>query len=274
MADYERNSGREIVGLIIILIGFGLLINTLNIFPMFPLFSIFHRFWLPAMFIGIGALILARRGPQDGLFPGMFFVMLGFLFLLSRMDLGFSFGRLIGPAILIWIGVAFLTRGGRPPSSAWRYRREEWKERHEDWKKWGEDWKERQKQWREEGYNRPFSSMEQFTDSSDFIHATAILGGFNRKCSSQQFRGGDLTAIMGGGKIDLREAKIQANEAVLDVFSLMGGIDIQLPPDWTVEPRFTPILGGFADRRTLDKRGTQKLVIHGTAIMGGITVSN
>src|SRR4026209_1697382 len=125
MSDYERNSGREIVGLIIIVIGFALLLNTMNLVPMFPVFSFVHRYWLPAMFIGIGVLILSRRGPQDGMFPGMFFVMLGFLFLLSRMNLGFSFGRLIGPAILIWIGLAFLTRGNRPISSSWRYQRDE-----------------------------------------------------------------------------------------------------------------------------------------------------
>jgi predicted membrane protein len=194
----------------------------------------------------------------------MFFVMLGFLFLLARMNLGFSFGRLIGPAILIWLGFAFLTRGGRPPSSAWRYRREEWRERRE----------EQRDAWRERRDNAPFSGMQQFTDSSDFIHATAILGGFNRKCSSQQFRGGDLTAIMGGGKIDLRDAKIQADQAVLDIFTLMGGVEIYVPPDWNVEPRLTPILGNYSDRRTPDKQGTQKLVIHGSSIMGGITVSN
>ena len=260
MSDYERNSGREIVGLIIIVIGFGLLLNTLNFFPAFPLFSYVHRFWLPAMFIGIGVLILSRRGPQDGLFPGAFFVMLGFLFLLSRMNFGFSFGRLIGPAILIWIGLAFVMRGNRPSSSAWRYRREEREARREA------RFEARQ--------SRPFSGMEQFTDASEFIHATAILGGFNRKCSSQQFRGGDLTAIMGGGKIDLREAKIQASEAVIDVFTLMGGIEIYVPQDWIVEPRFTPVLGGYEDRRTPNKQGTQKLLIHGTSIMGGITVSN
>ena len=54
------------------------------------------------------------------------------------------------------------------------------------------------------------------------------------------------------------------------------GIDIQVPTEWSVEPRFTPILGGCVDRRTPspDRTGTQRLVIHGTAIMGSITVSN
>ena len=83
---------------------------------------------------------------------------------------------------------------------------------------------------------------------------------------------GDLTAIMGGGKIDLRDARIQEKEAVLDVFTLMGGLEIQVPEGWVVEPRFTPILGGYQDRTSRATQGTQRLVINGTAIMGGITV--
>jgi predicted membrane protein len=79
---------------------------------------------------------------------------------------------------------------------------------------------------------------------------------------------------MGGGKIDLREAQIQEREAVLDVFTLMGGLEIQVPDNWVVEPRITPILGGYQDRTNRTTQGTQRLVINGTAIMGGITVFN
>lgn len=117
-------------------------------------------------------------------------------------------------------------------------------------------------------------NQQQHTDSSDYIHATVILGSFNRRCPSQRFRGGDLTAIMGGGKIDLRGAQILDKEAVLDVFTLMGGLEIQVPEGWVVEPRFTPILGGYQDRTSRTTTGTQRLVINGTAIMGGITVFN
>jgi predicted membrane protein len=115
---------------------------------------------------------------------------------------------------------------------------------------------------------------DQSTDSSDFIRATVILGSFNRRCPSQNFRGGDVTAMMGGGKIDLRGAQIQGNEAVLDIFVLMGGLEIQVPESWVVEPRFTPILGGYEDRTNRLTLGTQRLVITGGAIMGGITILN
>jgi predicted membrane protein len=116
--------------------------------------------------------------------------------------------------------------------------------------------------------------VDQHTDSRDFIHATVILGAFNRRCPSQKFRGGDLTAIMGGGKVDLRDAQIQEKEAVLDIFTLMGGLEIQVPSGWTVEPRFTPILGGYQDRTTRVSESNQRLVINGTAIMGSVTIFN
>ena len=40
-----ENSGREVAGLIIILIGFALLMNTMHIFPTFPFLGLLHRFF-------------------------------------------------------------------------------------------------------------------------------------------------------------------------------------------------------------------------------------
>lgn len=245
--EYDRGTGgRELAGLIIILIGFGLLVNTMGIFPMFPFWGVIHRFWLPTLFIGIGLLLLSRRGNNTG---GLFFILFGVLFLIGGLNIGnYDFRRWIGPGILIWVGLVFLLR-----SSNRSIRRDHRGIRSGN-----------------RGIEQP-----QSTDSSDYIHASVILGGFNRKCLSQQFRGGDLTAIMGGGKIDLRDAKIQQGEAVLDVFTLIGGLEIQVPHDWIVEQRFTPVLGGYEDRSTPEKQGTtQRLVIKGTTIIGGITVSN
>ena len=180
-------SGRELTGVIIILVGFGLLLNTMGIFPWLPFWPIIHRFWLPAVFFGIGALLLSRRGAHEGYTGGLFFILLGVLFLMGGLN--FWDGRyrvFIGPAILIWIGLTFLTRSSRPRRE--RPRRD---------------------------YQRVVSSPQQTTDSSNFVHATVILGGFDRKCQSQQFQGGDLTAIMGGGKLDLRDAHITESEAVI-----------------------------------------------------------
>jgi predicted membrane protein len=111
-------------------------------------------------------------------------------------------------------------------------------------------------------------------DSSATVSGIAILGGFKRGINSRAFKGGDLTAVMGGCEIDLRSAAIDG-EAVIDVFAMWGGIEIRVPDDWTVISRVVPLLGGVEDK-THPPQGasTHRLVLRGFAIMGGIEVKN
>ena len=255
--DFRRDSGRELVGVVIILIGFGFLMSTMGIFPFA---SIFARFWLPALFLGIGVWQMSRAHGSEGRFVGLFFLAFGVVILLNNLDIfgpfGFRLRQLIVPGILIFIGMRLLLRAHS---------------RGED--RGDRDWERRER--RRVRIETSGIDSEPSSDSSDFIDATAVLGGFNRKCSSQQFRGGDITAVMGGGKLDLRDAKIHGDEAVLDVFTMMGGMEIHVPHDWMIEQRFTPILGGYEDRTKQDgQAGAKRLTIKGLTIMGGVVVSN
>jgi len=123
--------------------------------------------------------------------------------------------------------------------------------------------------WRgtQEGRARP-------ADSSAWLSAVAILGGVTRGTNSPAFRGGDLTAVLGGCEIDLRQASIDG-EALIDVFALWGGIDLRVPEDWTVVGRVVPLLGGYEDKTRPPKgAAAHTLVVRGFAIMGGIEVKN
>lgn len=112
-------------------------------------------------------------------------------------------------------------------------------------------------------------------DHTSSLSALAIMGGVQRNCCSQDFRGGELTAIMGGCEIDLREATMQADEAVLHTFAFWGGIEIKVPEDWTVTVEGFPFLGGFEERTHPPKEGPRKnLRIKGLAIMGGVEIRN
>lgn len=112
---------------------------------------------------------------------------------------------------------------------------------------------------------------------SDRVNAFAILGGVDRRISSKQFRGGEVTAIMGGIDLDLREAQLSEGMHELRVSTIMGGIEIKVPENWNVTVTGTPILGGIEDR-TRKSVGTVptagNLKINCFALMGGIEVSN
>ena len=111
-------------------------------------------------------------------------------------------------------------------------------------------------------------------DSYSTVSAVAVLSGLNRGNNSKTFRGGDLTAILGGCVIDLRQASIEG-EAVIDVFAMWGGIEIRVPENWSVSGRVTPILGGYEDKtRPAGDATTQRLLVRGFVIMGGVEIKN
>ena len=108
----------------------------------------------------------------------------------------------------------------------------------------------------------------------DTFSDLAIMGGVKRTNLSKDFRGGEATAVMGGIEIDLRNAIMDREEAVLDVSSVMGGVNIRVPEGWTVVSHVSSIMGGFKDDTRHPATDDHRLVLKGTVIMGGLKVSN
>ena len=115
-------------------------------------------------------------------------------------------------------------------------------------------------------------------DGLSRFSSLAVMGGVARRSNSPQFEGADLTAIMGGCDVDLRDASIAPNtEAVIDVFAFWGGIDLKVPEDWIVINRVIPLMGGVDDktRTPIASSAPQKrLIVRGIVIMGGIGIRN
>jgi hypothetical protein len=102
----------------------------------------------------------------------------------------------------------------------------------------------------------------------------AVMGAVMRGNNSHVFRGGDLTAVMGGCELDLRHAAIDG-EAVIDVFALWGGIEIRVPEDWSIESRVVPIMGGVEDKtRPPQGASRHRLVLRGFVVMAGVEIKN
>jgi predicted membrane protein len=102
----------------------------------------------------------------------------------------------------------------------------------------------------------------------------AMLGGTKTVNSSDDFRGGQAVAVMGGCEIDLRKASVAAEEAVLDVFAFWGGVVVIVPEDWEVDNQVNAFLGGVEDKSHPAPGSKQRLVLTGTVIMGGAEVKH
>ena len=112
-------------------------------------------------------------------------------------------------------------------------------------------------------------------DASATVSAIAVMGGFERRITSHEFRGGEITAFMGGGKLDLRDAMPAGGQAVINVFAMMGGFEIVVPETWRVISEVTPFMGGLEDKsRSSTNPSAPCLVLRGFVMMGGVTLKN
>jgi predicted membrane protein len=111
-------------------------------------------------------------------------------------------------------------------------------------------------------------------DGSDRVSAVAVLGGVDRRVVSKNFVGGDVTAFMGGGKVDLREATLAPGaEAILDVTAMMGGFEIKVPETWDVLVEIVPFMGGYEDKtRHPTDPAAPRLRVRGFVMMGGVEI--
>ena len=110
-------------------------------------------------------------------------------------------------------------------------------------------------------------------NSTEFIDDMSIFGGGDRVITCQNFRGGKITSIFGGSKIDLRTANLAKGRNVIDIFAMFGGTKLIVPTNWDVKIEVTSLFGGFSDKRRPRpdeiRDPTRELVIKGITIFGG-----
>jgi len=107
-----------------------------------------------------------------------------------------------------------------------------------------------------------------------YIRTFAVFSGAELR-PTVPFEGAELTAVMGGVKLDLSNAPMARDTAVIDVFALMGGTEIFVPRDWDVTVRVVSLMGGCSDkRRPATGPATRHLIIQGMAVMGGVEIKD
>ncbi len=104
--------------------------------------------------------------------------------------------------------------------------------------------------------------------------AVAILGGFSRKGDWVVPREFTAVCFMGGGEIDLRDARFSEPEVTINIFAMMGGCEVIVPEDATVRVTGIGIMGAFDHSHAgSGAPGGPVITVKGVAIMGGVDVS-
>lgn len=107
-----------------------------------------------------------------------------------------------------------------------------------------------------------------------YTSAFAFMSGQELQNSSDDFRGADLTAIMGGLDLDLTKAQVAEDVPVIRTFAFWGGVDVKVPPEWRVQSRVLPLMGAYEDTTESSDSEGPVVLIKGAAIMGGVGISN
>ncbi|MGI6685208.1 MAG: LiaF domain-containing protein [Bacillota bacterium] len=132
-----------------------------------------------------------------------------------------------------------------------------------------------------------FNMIKGALKTSAGTHFT-LLSSVELKKKGWKLKSGSYFAVASGIDMDLTVAHIPKQEIHLNLTAFMGGIEIKVPRDLTIECQGTAILGSvgflgeesrgiFAGKRYKHRRNTgsrKKLIIKGTAVMGNIIIKN
>lgn len=118
---------------------------------------------------------------------------------------------------------------------------------------------------------------EDFNDlgqiNKDIIDDVSIFGGGTRIVSSENFKGGNVTAVFGGSEIILKGCKLAEGTNSIDILAVFGGTTIVVPSDWNVVNNVTSIFGGFSNKSVKDPSSavdlSKTLIIKGLVVFGG-----
>jgi predicted membrane protein len=223
-----RGSRGAVSGLVLVIIGTWLLLNTLGLVFLRP-----WEFIWPLILVVIGARIMMRNGPRNSDYP--------------PPPSGFvppTSATLSGPAAPSAFATGPATGGGPAPGPA--------------------------------GGTAGGPASAPASGVPDHASLFSVMGSSRRRWGRTIFRTADTTSLMGGCELDLREALLGADGiAHVEIFALMGGVEIFVPPTWTVVTHVMPIMGGVEDKtHTVPSTTTQQLIIRGTVMMGGVVISN
>ncbi len=241
--QHKSTDSRLIIGIILILLGGILMMNTMGLMEWPVSYYIFS--W-KTLLILIGLVLITNKQRKT---TGMVLIGLGVLFWIpSVFDVDIRLHQIFWPMVLIGAGIVVISRRGNVP---------------------------RQKGWNKEHWKNNFGGDA--TYSEDYINDVSIFGGGKKNVESKNFRGGNLTSVFGGSEINMVSADMSPEGCIIDVFTLFGGSTLIVPNNWKIQIDAVSILGGLNDKRRVmpsEMDSDKTLIIKGMVILGGIEIKS
>ena len=241
----KHSGNRALIGLFLVAGGILLLVNKMGLAFLPGWF-----FSWPVLIIGIGFLIGLQHNFRS--FVWLIMMAWGTYELIDQQMPSLNIKNYAAPAALILIGLFFIIRRRNSRSRQWN-----------------------NQQWKNIQGNELYTDQNSF-DNGDFIDSTSVFSGAKKVIISKNFKGGEITCLMGGAEIDLSQADIQG-KALIDATAVFGGIKIIVPSNWDVKFENHAVFGNVEDKRKLQSFNadvTKQLIIDGTAVFGGIEITN
>lgn len=108
----------------------------------------------------------------------------------------------------------------------------------------------------------------------DNINENVTLWESNKKFTSQNFKGGNISCVLGGVDIDLSEIKLTEN-ITIDINCVLGGVKIQFPKNCIIKSSGYPVMGGWDNKYMQQSEGDSHTInVTGNVILGGVELVN
>jgi len=126
-----------------------------------------------------------------------------------------------------------------------------------------------------EGWKSHFNKQE--ITGEDYLSESAVFGGSEKTFISKDFKGGRINCMFGGVEANLSNSEITQSPVVIDLSVTFGGVELIVPSNWKIRSEITPIFGGFSDKRMTHPSMIQQdkeVILRGSLIFGGCEVKS
>lgn len=220
-------------------------------------------FTWPVLLIAIGVFGAIKNNFRAGSWIAL--VAVGGIFLADRLNPGMSIQQYAWPLLIMAVGFWIIVK---PKTQQHRFGQCNTKRRKEG----GENSASIGSN--STNTNEDFGGT--FNDSNEFVNTTSVFGGVKKMILSKNFKGGDITNVMGGTEINLIQADIQG-KVVIDTTNFFGGTKLIVPSTWDVQSNVITVFGGIDDKRQITSEPLQpNKIVHltGVCIFGGIEIKS